>query len=254
MSLCDCGSPYCQGCPATETLKEENGKLRAELTEKARLLENAQARIDILNQNRIGVSNRLEEALERADKAEKRAEAAELQVESYRKALEEIAKYDSGNGCCTYGCDTPTIAKAALGQKDTGPFCKCGWYTDHLGKCICKAVNAGGIRCAREKDHCGAHYAEGFPGCEPLTWSTDRHGRETWMATGPCVEHKRLGPDYMKPFWGPPVTPCPNCKYQKVLEEVRFGGIEKQSCGLPIPGGRCAFLKPCPDHAGKDLS
>lgn len=23
MSLCVCGSPYCQGCPATETLKEE---------------------------------------------------------------------------------------------------------------------------------------------------------------------------------------------------------------------------------------
>lgn len=31
MSLCDCGSPYCQGCPATASLKEENAKLRAEL-------------------------------------------------------------------------------------------------------------------------------------------------------------------------------------------------------------------------------
>lgn len=31
MSLCHCGSPYCAGCPATETLMEENAKLRAEL-------------------------------------------------------------------------------------------------------------------------------------------------------------------------------------------------------------------------------
>lgn len=26
----------------------------------------------------------------------------------------EINKYDSGNGCCTYGCDTPTVAEMRL--------------------------------------------------------------------------------------------------------------------------------------------
>lgn len=31
MSLCDCGSPYCQGCPATETLKEKVADLTQKL-------------------------------------------------------------------------------------------------------------------------------------------------------------------------------------------------------------------------------
>lgn len=40
------------------------------------------------------------------------------------------------------------------------------------------------------------------------------------------MEHKHLGSDYeMKPFWGPPVTPCRNCKYEKALEAHRFGGV-----------------------------
>jgi hypothetical protein len=73
---------------------------------------------------------------------------------------------------------------------------------------------------------CGAPISGGF--CAFLKPCPDH---ETWMVTGPCCEHKRLGPDYMKPFWGPPVTPCPNCKYQKVLQEVRFGGVEKQEKG-----------------------
>ena len=30
------------------------------------------------------------------------------------EALLEINKYDSGNGCCTYGCDTPTVAEMRL--------------------------------------------------------------------------------------------------------------------------------------------
>ena len=32
----------------------------------------------------------------------------------YQKALLTIASYDSGNGCCQFGCDCPTIAKEAL--------------------------------------------------------------------------------------------------------------------------------------------
>jgi len=79
----------------------------------------------------------------------------EIQAESHRKALEEIAKYDSGNGCCTYGCDTPTVAKEAL---------------------KCTSLNAGGIRCIREPNHCGAHMAHGFPGCEDLKWSDEALG------------------------------------------------------------------------------
>lgn len=30
------------------------------------------------------------------------------------EGLLEIYKYDSGNGCCDYGCDTPTIAENLL--------------------------------------------------------------------------------------------------------------------------------------------
>ena len=30
------------------------------------------------------------------------------------EGLLEIYKYDAGNGCCTYGCDTPTIAENLL--------------------------------------------------------------------------------------------------------------------------------------------
>ena len=44
---------------------------------------------------------------------------ADLHAENkrLREALEKIARYDSGNGCCTYGCDTPTIAKITLGEQ-----------------------------------------------------------------------------------------------------------------------------------------
>lgn len=37
-------------------------------------------------------------------------------MERMEKALKEIARYDSGDGCCTYGCDCPTIAQMALTQ------------------------------------------------------------------------------------------------------------------------------------------
>lgn len=36
------------------------------------------------------------------------------ELRELRAALETIASYDSGNGCCEYGCDTPTIARDAL--------------------------------------------------------------------------------------------------------------------------------------------
>lgn len=60
----------------------------------------------------------------------------------------------------------------------------------------------------------------------------DAPERETWMVTRACQEHKRLGSDYeFRPFWGPPVTPCRDCKYEKVLEAHRFGGVaEKRLC------------------------
>lgn len=31
-------------------------------------------------------------------------------------ALKAIQKYDNGQGCCDYGCDTPTIAREALAK------------------------------------------------------------------------------------------------------------------------------------------
>ena len=34
--------------------------------------------------------------------------------ERFRAALHEIAAYDSGDGCCQFGCDTPSIAAKAL--------------------------------------------------------------------------------------------------------------------------------------------
>jgi hypothetical protein len=42
------------------------------------------------------------------------ADAVRKVCEPYWRALKTIASYDSGNGCCDYGCDTPTIAKEAL--------------------------------------------------------------------------------------------------------------------------------------------
>lgn len=42
------------------------------------------------------------------------ADLAPSRADVLREALEQIALYDVGNGCCTYGCDTPAIAKAAL--------------------------------------------------------------------------------------------------------------------------------------------
>jgi len=40
--------------------------------------------------------------------------ALEKEVERLKDSLEEIKSYDKGDGCCVYGCDTPTIAKQAL--------------------------------------------------------------------------------------------------------------------------------------------
>lgn len=55
--------------------------------------------------------------LYRHKEALKRAEAAEAEVARLREALETIAGYSRLNGCCPYGCDTPTIAKNALEAK-----------------------------------------------------------------------------------------------------------------------------------------
>jgi hypothetical protein len=35
-------------------------------------------------------------------------------MKAYREALETIASYEDNNNCCSYGCDTPGIAKKAL--------------------------------------------------------------------------------------------------------------------------------------------
>lgn len=51
----------------------------------------------------------------------------EAELSLLRKALEEIAKYDSGNGCCPYGCDAPTIAIVALAQKGDGALPDGSW-------------------------------------------------------------------------------------------------------------------------------
>lgn len=89
----------------------------------------------------------------------------------------------------------------------------------------------------RKSDGNWIDYRKAGDDCQPV-----EPERETWMVTRACVEHKRLGSDYeFRPFWGPPVTPCRDCKYEKVLEAHRFGGMEKRSCSIP----GC----PKPDHA-----
>lgn len=52
----------------------------------------------------------------------------------------------------------------------------------------------------------------------------ERPNRETWMVTKACNEHKHLGTNYeMRPFWGPPCSPCPGCKYEKVVASQTAG-------------------------------
>lgn len=43
--------------------------------------------------------------------AQKPCDCGELE-----KALESIRSYDTGSGCCVYGCDTPSIAAQALNK------------------------------------------------------------------------------------------------------------------------------------------
>jgi hypothetical protein len=60
MSLCACGSPYCQGCPAVDTLKEEVATLTLQNSTLRKTLGSA---IQYLEHSKIG-HNWNEETLE----------------------------------------------------------------------------------------------------------------------------------------------------------------------------------------------
>jgi hypothetical protein len=68
------------------------------------------------------------------------------------------AQYQLGEGPCL--CPT-TQANEHL---------KTGQQKD-VEKQICHSINAGGIRCIREPNHCGAHMAHGCAGYDDLLWS-----------------------------------------------------------------------------------
>lgn len=130
--------------------------------------------------------------------------------------------------------------KAALGQAmDACPTCSNG------GRCTVHPRATHDLLCSPKKpkgDSCPCGIVgEVLVACERHAVNPDR---VIWMVTRACVEHKHLGADYeMKPFWGPPVVPCPNCKYQQVLEQHQFGGItEKRKCYSISPDGDACTL------------
>ena len=100
---------------------------------------------------------------------------------------------------CECGHDETAHINLTLGCTDgnRGYGCSCRKYSKkRIDACGCKpsdlcpahrcpSVNGGGIICQREKDHCGTHFANGFPGVGDLTWG------DTEPATCTCPHHKK---------------------------------------------------------------
>ena len=211
-----CGKPehrYCASCHEGEC----NSDLQATIDSVYKLKAEADRKLETMTRERDEACNsytqikhdnvRLEadgmklidEQMLRAECAEKALTKSELQV----RELEAVyARYQEKLG----------RAKAALRAVAQDAEKHSGWWSRTTAQTALDALD-----------------------CAENRVDAPERNRETWMVTRACQEHKRLGSDYeFRPFWGPPVTPCRDCKYEKVLEAHRFGGVaEKRK-------GRCA--------------
>lgn len=60
----------------------------------------------------VGPQDQMRGILDAADASNGEVKRLTAIVAKLRGALIEIAAYDRGDGCCPYGCDTPSVAAA----------------------------------------------------------------------------------------------------------------------------------------------
>ncbi len=136
MSLCVCGSPYCEGCPATERLTEERDEAR-------RLLDSAQREIRDLRRL-MGHWSTVELAVKWQAQVIEELDAAKLQVGEMSGALKAIAAGEGGHNhedkAFWTDCASCWVYKFAEKRVESTPKCVC---------CSCG--------CNAQLDYCPVH-------------------------------------------------------------------------------------------------
>lgn len=138
------------------------------IKEQASKLETAQKEIERLTKLEIpNLKIERDGARYESDMFEDRLAVANLQLSALRPAvldlLHEIAEDKDGGQNRYEGYGAVFNALHAAYQLNAAQ--------QRSEKRSCASVNGGGIHCQREKDHCGSHFAQGFPGVGDLTWN-----------------------------------------------------------------------------------
>lgn len=107
---------YIEVCDMLSLANEENETLKAKIESLEKENQSLNKTVDHENEEGDSLRKLHELFAEWADKTE----VLETRNQELEKALKLISAYDDGtyDGCCPYGCDTPTIALEALKTKD----------------------------------------------------------------------------------------------------------------------------------------